>query len=659
MVTIKYMCAFGDSEHLPVSQMLQQLQANVGNLIPHQRQVLHQLQSRHRLMLQHKNQLQQQQQQQQQYAFQANTEHPAGSVKGETSISNGPQAFAVPQPPPGSTGPHTNAQNSALTANGVKQEANEPMMSDTDGSIDDKSLIVGSKGAKEESRDCKDGLVGSATTTSSASTKIVYGATGTSKAPRLKDVGSRIDDDVNEDEDADLSDGPSQQILVASLKSSELAKLLRIGPSAVTCRVFEDPFANPPLPDEDVEPMETDAAVAAVVVGKSDANETSRSCKPADIAFRPPSRVPQLLGGDATSDQIVHSCKETLSKYGVPAVSIVHGYGGPPPRPPARPPQLARDKLLPQAPSVFLDNKKQAFTPQLQQFCNSNPITVVRNLGSVLKLDLGLFSTKCLVDAYPDQPVEVRTQLQQSLDENWDGQRRAQLWRCESGKGRCTLSRYAQYQAASFQEQLREEQQGNNGNSSQPHLSDSDSNSSLGVFNTVGGPQGAGGGGKSKRAKKSAVFKTLKFGSHVDLNDEKRWRVQLQELQKLPPFTKVVSGCNMLSHIGRQMIGVNTVKLHLKVPGARTTGHQEHNNFCSVNVNIGPGDCEWFATPHEYWGEVHRLCERAHVRFDGDSWWPLPEDLTAHHIPVYRFTQRPGDLVYVNYGTVHWVYSAG
>ncbi len=39
-------------------------------------------------------------------------------------------------------------------------------------------------------------------------------------------------------------------------------------------------------------------------------------------------------------------------------------------------------------------------------------------------------------------------------------------------------------------------------------------------------------------------------------------------------------------------------------------GHQENNNFCAVNINIGPGDTEWFCTPAEYWGMFQQLCEK-------------------------------------------------
>ena len=31
------------------------------------------------------------------------------------------------------------------------------------------------------------------------------------------------------------------------------------------------------------------------------------------------------------------------------------------------------------------------------------------------------------------------------------------------------------------------------------------------------------------------------------------------------------------------------------------------------------------------------------------------EDLYEENVPVYRFIQKPGDLVWVGPGTVHWV----
>lgn len=59
----------------------------------------------------------------------------------------------------------------------------------------------------------------------------------------------------------------------------------------------------------------------------------------------------------------------------------------PPPAPPDCPPQrLSREQLLPPTPSVHLENKKHAFSPQLQEFCLKHPIAVVRGLAAALKL---------------------------------------------------------------------------------------------------------------------------------------------------------------------------------------------------------------------------------------------------------------------------------
>lgn len=153
--------------------------------------------------------------------------------------------------------------------------------------------------------------------------------------------------------------------------------------------------------------------------------------------------------------------------------------------------------------------------------------------------------------------------------------------------------------------------------------------------------------------------KMLRFGTNVDLSDERKWKSQLQELMKLPAFARVVSAGNMLSHVGHVILGMNTVQLYMKVPGSRTPGHQENNNFCSININIGPGDCEWFAVPDAYWGVIQALCERNNINYLHGSWWPSLEDLYEENIPVYRFVQRPGDLVWVNAGCVHWVQAVG
>nr|XP_055071579.1 lysine-specific demethylase 6A isoform X3 [Misgurnus anguillicaudatus] len=340
-----------------------------------------------------------------------------------------------------------------------------------------------------------------------------------------------------------------------------------------------------------------------------------------------------------SSSEVLKACRN-LGKNGVSNNSILLDKCPPPRLPPSPSPALPKDKLNPPTPSIYLENKRDAFFPPLHQFCTNpaNPVTVIRGLAGALKLDLGLFSTKTLVEANPDHLVEVRTQLFQPTDENWDMMGSRKMWRCESSRSHTTITRYAQYQASSFQESLREE----NEKKGQKDHSDTESAPSDNVVRRRKGP-----------------FKHIKFGTNIDLSDEKKWKLQLTELGKLPAFARVVSAGNLLSHVGHTILGMNTVQLYMKVPGSRTPGHQENNNFCSVNINIGPGDCEWFAVPEPYWGVMNEFCEKDNINYLTGSWWPNLEDLYESNVPVYRFIQRPGDLVWLNTGTVHWVQAIG
>lgn len=82
-------------------------------------------------------------------------------------------------------------------------------------------------------------------------------------------------------------------------------------------------------------------------------------------------------------------------------------------------------------------------------------------------------------------------------------------------------------------------------------------------------------------------MRQLKFGTNVDLSDESKWRAQLvvsldddehsilalgrfyclnlQELAKMPAFCRLVAGCNLLTHLGHTVLGMNTVQLYMKV----------------------------------------------------------------------------------------------
>ncbi|KAG7223351.1 hypothetical protein INR49_015707 [Caranx melampygus] len=331
-------------------------------------------------------------------------------------------------------------------------------------------------------------------------------------------------------------------------------------------------------------------------------------------------RIPlSKLSIENKADEVIRACKGLRVKgkfkesYLLPTFSVKPNIGIKIPIP--------REKLNPPTPSIYLESKRDAFSPVLLQFCTDpkNAVTVIRGLAGSLRLNLGLFSTKSLVEANADHAVE-----EEKESEN--------------------------------------EEEGEQTNSSDPSAP---AKAGLSLTNSKGNPTSVAIKTSSAPAtstlssEQKTAGKIIKFGTNIDLSDPKRWKPQLQELLKLPAFMRVESSNNMLSHVGHTILGMNTVQLYMKVPGSRTPGHQENNNFCSVNINIGPGDCEWFAVHEHYWEDINRFCEKHGVDYLTGSWWPVLEDLYSSNIPVYRFIQRPGDLVWINAGTVHWVQAVG
>jgi hypothetical protein len=128
---------------------------------------------------------------------------------------------------------------------------------------------------------------------------------------------------------------------------------------------------------------------------------------------------------------------------------------------PNQPPKFSPIDLNPPTPSIILETKCEATSAQLQQYCLSQPICVIRGLANVLKLDLGLFSTKTLVETQPDHQIEVRTQRQQSSDANFDFTSMIvplkNVWKCESSRSYTTIAKYAQYQAYSYHDMIKDE----------------------------------------------------------------------------------------------------------------------------------------------------------------------------------------------------------
>ncbi|CBY20203.1 unnamed protein product [Oikopleura dioica] len=290
-----------------------------------------------------------------------------------------------------------------------------------------------------------------------------------------------------------------------------------------------------------------------------------------------------------------------------------------------------KSELFPTTPVINVQSRAEALSQKLYDFClnKQNPVTIIRGLSQVLGMNLSLFTTKWLVDQVPKHPCEVRKQFAQAPEFNLDEWGRNQ-WETHSTKQRSTVQTYAKYQVQSFVEtrdfQLRKRK-----------------------FDDAGleGEYVIG------------MNKQIKFGTNVDLSEPKLFGDHLDEINKLPWWLRLNDRRNPLSQVGYPILGMNTLQLYMKVLGSRTPGHQENLNMCAVNINIGPGDTEWFCTPPEYWAVIQKMCRDNNVNYLSGSWWPNLKELEDAGIPVLRCTQKPGDLIFLNAGTVHWVQSTG
>uniref|UniRef100_A0AC35TK80 JmjC domain-containing protein n=1 Tax=Rhabditophanes sp. KR3021 TaxID=114890 RepID=A0AC35TK80_9BILA len=316
--------------------------------------------------------------------------------------------------------------------------------------------------------------------------------------------------------------------------------------------------------------------------------------------------------------------------------------------------ELSPSELVPQTTCLHVDTPREAHSIELQDYCYSNPITLVRGLTSVLKIDLALFSTKTLLETGPQQEVEVRTQYKFNNDANTDHSGNPS-WQYYSKKSYSTLLNYARYQVGNFNKNMKDE-------------TEKLKNTPAGKYNSNDNEAGPPAAKKRKNASKIQLeevkpsnipMKTLKFGTNVDLSDSKTFSLQQKELDKLPAFCRIEAACNMLTHLDHTIYGMNTPQLYMKIPGARTPAHQENNCLASINISTGPGECEWFGVAYEYLPVIEKMCKAKGVDFLKGSWWPSYEDLHEAKVPVFRFMQRAGDMVFVNSGCIHWVQSHG
>ncbi|CZR14607.1 JmjC domain-containing protein [Caenorhabditis elegans] len=153
------------------------------------------------------------------------------------------------------------------------------------------------------------------------------------------------------------------------------------------------------------------------------------------------------------------------------------------------------------------------------------------------------------------------------------------------------------------------------------------------------------------------TYPLTSFATNVDLKEEQKFQPLIQELDKLPNFLKTKGGLN--EYIKESIGGVNEVQMYFKQPGSRTTCHIENQAIGSLNLNLGPGKCIWYAVASEHSAKFEQLLMKKNLWPYDSVLWPNEEELLNWGIPVMKFIQETDDTVYVGTGTYHWVQSIG
>eukprot|EP00047_Mylnosiga_fluctuans_P018720 m.74273 g.74273 ORF g.74273 m.74273 type:complete len:1140 (+) comp7762_c0_seq1:40-3459(+) len=150
----------------------------------------------------------------------------------------------------------------------------------------------------------------------------------------------------------------------------------------------------------------------------------------------------------------------------------------------------------------------------------------------------------------------------------------------------------------------------------------------------------------------------ITFGTSIEMVGD-GWAAQTAAIQRLPEFVRPMSSECMLHALGTTLPGLSTAQLSLKVEGVRTPGRQETGSLSHVNINVAGSPCTWFAVAEEHRSAIEALLRARGMQFAASTWWPSVSELRRANIPVTVFSQQPGDLVYVNAGTIHWVQATG
>uniref|UniRef100_A0A8R1HHI2 JmjC domain-containing protein n=1 Tax=Caenorhabditis japonica TaxID=281687 RepID=A0A8R1HHI2_CAEJA len=303
------------------------------------------------------------------------------------------------------------------------------------------------------------------------------------------------------------------------------------------------------------------------------------------------------------------------------------------------------DKNRLQAPVITLNNKEELESNDLKRILNSASITVVKNVCKAADIDTDIFQLDALVEMVPDLMMDCLYQNPQSADGNYNTEGTEQ-WKTSSWRYKKELSWFQAYMKKRFAKC-------EDSFAKMLNSCDYEKTEKM-IMEEMLKEQG-----EILEAELDEDMPWSIFGTNIDMQDREAFAIQHANLDKLPEWLRPEFDGNLLNLIGEDVLGINTVQIYVKPPGSRTAAHMENSLMASINVNLGPGNCIWFAVPYEYWGEIYDMVKKRKCNYFDQDYWPNEQELRDAGIPVMKFEQKPDELVYVNTGCFHWVQAAG
>ncbi|PIC20226.1 hypothetical protein B9Z55_025495 [Caenorhabditis nigoni] len=319
-------------------------------------------------------------------------------------------------------------------------------------------------------------------------------------------------------------------------------------------------------------------------------------------------------------------------------------------------PEAAREKNRLPAIHVEIKSKEDLHSPNLKKVLDSSPITVLSGVGRALGIDLKTLTSQRVAATVPNLIVDVMMQVAQPVDQNitLEGMKE---WGTQRKDCKMTLERFEKWKK---NEQKACRKLLNMLKKCDPKHAAAMAQDFL-----------------EKRIKAPYPFEGVEtnyswtpFATNIDLTKDAENSKDLEEnqdhfkeqkdiLDQLPWFMQATDQGNLLAHIRENVFGVNTVQMYSKFIGSLTAAHMENSLMASINWNIGPASCVWYAIPYEYWTQLEKLVKEKGQTYHHQNYWPSEEDIREAEIPLIKFEQKEDELVYVNTGTFHWVQAEG